>query len=246
MTSKFKGRVALITGGTSGIGFALAQALTAAGAEVVICGRDRVRLAAAELKLPQVVGLRCDITQTVSVIDMMAEIETRFGGLDLLVNNAGRLVERDFRDAPLNEADLAEEIDANLTAHIRVTNRALCLLRHSDRPHLVFIGSGYGLTPVGRAPLYSASKAGLRAFSKALRLRPPLPGLTVTEVIPPVVDTPATAHRQVAKMSPEQVARTIVRGLGSNKPEIYLGQARALPLLLRLAPGLVERRVART
>jgi len=70
--------------------------------------------------------------------------------------------------------------------------------------------------------------------------------MTVTEVVPPVVDTPAVAHLAVRKVPPEAVAAATLRAVAAGRPEVYVGAARLLPLLLRLAPGLAEAAVART
>ncbi|HZZ34401.1 MAG TPA: SDR family NAD(P)-dependent oxidoreductase, partial [Caulobacteraceae bacterium] len=165
----FAEKVVLITGGASGIGAALASAFLAAGARVIICGRDEGRLAAA--RRAGVTALACDVTDETQLADLLAEVEQRFGRLDILVNNAGRMSHFDFRDAPLPAPPIAREIAVNLTAPIQLTNLALPLLRRAEPAAVVMIGSGYGWVPAAHAPVYSAAKAGLRAFAKALRFQ---------------------------------------------------------------------------
>ena len=87
---RFKGKVALVTGGTSGIGFATAQLLAKEGAEVMICGRDAARLESALRRLGgPVAGARCDVSREADVDRLLTEVERTFGGLDICVCNAG-------------------------------------------------------------------------------------------------------------------------------------------------------------
>jgi uncharacterized oxidoreductase len=108
------------------------------------------------------------------------------------------------------------------------------------------VSSGYALAPATRAPIYSASKAALHNLGKSLRrqLRPL--DISVTEVLPPVVDTPAVAHRKVAKMSADEVVELALAGAAKRVAEVYPGQARWLPSLLRIAPALAENMVAKS
>ena len=237
--------VALITGGASGIGYALARTLMARGCHVVICGRDEGRLDAARRQLDGVEALPCDVTDQGQVTRLLAHIDHRWGRLTLLINNAGRMTDLDFRLSPLPAQLLAEEIEINLAAPIKVTNLALPLMLRSGGATIVMVGSGYGWTPSARAPVYSAAKAGLRAFAKAMRMQLAHTGIRVMEVIPPAVDTPATAHRQVPKVSADLVARKTVRGIERNAREVFIGEARAIPIALRLAPRMLERLVGR-
>jgi uncharacterized oxidoreductase len=239
------GKVVLVTGGTSGIGHALARRFSAAGARVVVCGRDPQRLEAARRSLPGVTGWPCDVTDAGQVRRMLAEVEARFGRLDVLVNNAGSLAERDLA-AGIDPAEVEREVRLNLVAPIVLTGLAMPLLRAAERAAVVMVTSGYALAPATRAPVYSAAKAGLCAFTKALRRQVRPLGMTVTEVIPPVVDTPAVARLAVRKVSPEAVAAATLRAVAAGRPEVYVGATRLLPLLLRLAPGLAEALVAGT
>jgi uncharacterized oxidoreductase len=239
------GKIVLVTGGTSGIGYALAQQFCAAGARVVVCGRSQERLEATRKSLPNIIGLQCDVTDIEQVCRMVSEIDTRFGRLDILVSNAGSLSARDFTGA-VDLAEIEIEVRLNLTAPINLTALAMPLLRKADRAAIVMVTSGYAVAPSTHAPVYSASKAGLRAFTKALRRQVKPLGMTVTEVIPPVVDTPAVAHRAVKKVSPQQVAVATLRAVSSGRPEVFIGATRLLPMMMRLMPGLTENMVAKS
>jgi uncharacterized oxidoreductase len=239
------GKVVLVTGGTSGIGYALAQQFHAAGARTVVCGRSHERLEATSRSLPDVLGLPCDVTDAEQVRRMLAEIEARFGRLDTLVSNAGSLSAHDFTGA-VDLTRVESEVRLNLLAPINLTALAMPLLRLAEHAAIVMVTSGYALAPSTHAPVYSASKAGLRAFVKALRRQVKPLGMTVTEVIPPVVDTPAVAHRSGKKISPQQVAAATLRAVSSGRPEVFVGATRLLPVMMRLMPGVTENAVARS
>ena len=239
---EFASKTVLITGGTSGIGRALADAFLREGANVAVCARSEEGLEAFRLKYPHALAIRADVTRAAAREEMLESVAARFGSLDVLVSNAGVLVERDFRaDAP-DAAALAAELDLNLTAPVQLTAEAL--RRFERLAAIVFVTSGYALVPPRRSPTYGAAKAGLRAFAKALRRQGADGKLHVLEVIPATVDTPATVHRKVKKVSPEAVAESALRALRSGRDEALVGAARFLPALLRIAPRTVENLVA--
>ncbi len=239
------GKVVLITGGTSGIGLSLARLFDRSGAQVAVCGRDAGRLAATKAVLPRSEVFACDVTDRAQVGTMLAAMTTRFGVLDILVNNAGRMSDRDFL-AGVDAADIDAEVAINLVAPINLTNAALPLLRKAKQATIVMVTSGYAIAPSPRSPIYSAAKAGLRSFTKALRRQVSSLGMTVIEVLPPAVDTPATAHRAVRKMPSETVAAATLRAIRSGRTEVYLGTTKALPLLMRLSPSFAEAIVAKS
>ncbi|MEZ5332823.1 MAG: SDR family NAD(P)-dependent oxidoreductase [Thermoanaerobaculia bacterium] len=241
------GRRVLITGGTSGIGLALAAALRRAGDRVLICGRNRERLEETAARLG-VDAVPCDLADPTQLPALVETARERLGGLDVLIHNAGiqRAIDlTDERNPALVDGSLTREVDVNLAGPIHLTALALPLLRESDKATLVFVTSGLALAPKPSAPVYSATKAALRSFAKAIRhqLRPH--GVRVLEVVPPVVDTAMTAGRDEDKVSPDSVARGIAAALDSDREELRIGKARTLFTLHRLAPGLAEKILSR-
>ncbi len=241
---RFAGKVALITGGTSGIGLALAKAFLREGAQVAICARSPACLDMFEAAYPATLAIPADVRDPVAQKHVLDQVVARFGRLDILVSNAGRLTERDFATGGVDLDDLTGEFALNLIAPVQLTAQALAVRPEIEA--LVFISSGYALVSPTRAPTYGAAKAGLHAFAEALRRQVEPRGMHVLEVIPPVVDTPATAHRNVRKVSAEEVAAATLDSLARRERVALIGATRFLPTLLRIAPKTIARMVAAT
>ncbi len=238
--------VAVVSGGSSGIGRAFVAALHARGDRVFACGRDPDRLRRLERDHPGVRGLVCDMADAAAIRGFVAAVLDEAGRIDLLVSNAGVLRTLDFADPGIGDADPAREIGINLGGAIELVASAMPGLLAAAPSRIVVVGSGYGLAPWTAAPAYSASKAGLHGFCKALRRQLAASRVGVTEVLPPLVDTPAVSHRQGAKLSPDALVRQVLRDAARGRDEVLPGVVRWLPLLLRLAPRFTERMVARS
>ena len=232
----------LITGGTSGIGLSLAEALLEEGASVAVCGRSQPALDRFAAAHPQALAVRADVTVPEARAAMLDAITERFGRLDVLINNAGTFVERDFGGGDATVA-LDEEIALNLTAPIHLTGEAL--RRWPDLAAVVFVTSGFALVSPTRAPTYGAVKAGLHNFAEGLRRQLAARGTHVLEVLPPTTDTPMNATVTRAKMPPAEVAAVTLRALRQRRPMALPGQTRLMPAMLRIAPGTLRRMVAR-
>lgn len=239
--TNWRNAVVLVTGATSGIGLAVAQACQARGADVIICARTASAVEACRTENGFACGHVCDVTDLEQVEAMMADIALRFGRLDVLVANTGGLRECDFADGVVDPQLIASTIEMNLTSPIQLVNQALPLVLASANPRVVMVGSGFGWSPSGRAPLYSAGKAGVRAFVQALRLQLARKGVHVLEAVPPVVDTPATARVSARKISSTTMAEAILTALDRGRREAFAGQTRFIPIMLRLAPRVLER-----
>lgn len=236
---------AVVTGGSSGIGRAFVASLHRSGWRVVTCGRDAGKLHQLAQAFPGIHTYTCDVSDKESVAAFVAQVGSAFPDIKLLVNNAGGLRELDFTQPDLLHQDLTRELRANLEGTIHMTAGFLPVLLAAAPAHIIMVSSGFGLLPATRAPVYSASKAGLRSFTKALRRQLEGRGLTITDVAPPSVDTPATAHYQAKKLSPEQVVELTLAAAWRGQAEVYPGMARWLPWMMRLAPRLIERMVAK-
>ena len=191
----FAGKVALVTGGTRGIGFAVAQALAREGAGLVVCGRDaeRVEAAAAELESrgATVAGFACDVTDPAQILALAADTERLFGRLDICVADAGVCPE-----ALLDDLD-AGFIDEVLAVNVRgllLTTQAAARLMDAGGS-IVHLGSvsGYVTGPEGGEAVYEASKAAVHALTRACAIELAPRGIRVNAVAPGWVETDMTA-----------------------------------------------------
>ncbi|CAO3440873.1 SDR family NAD(P)-dependent oxidoreductase [Azospirillum endophyticum] len=239
------GKRALITGGSSGIGFAAAQALGEKGVALAITGRSPDRMAAAVEALRKagasVTGIVADVAtadgrrQTLesaleSALDAM-------GGLDILVNNAGGV--RAGRLEQVTEEDILAMIAVDLAAPILLTRAALPALRAGGEGMVVNISSGLGLVGAPFYAAYAGAKAGLARFGEALRRELKGEGIHVLTVYPGATDTPMMASNKAGpelgftRESAEAVAAAIVAGIETEALEVIRGgEARAAMIAL--------------
>lgn len=235
----------LITGGTRGIGLALARAFHAAGAQVAVCGRDAERLEWLRSDLPQIRALRCDLAEPSQLVGFVARLHHDFGMPTMLVHNAAvqhtdLWLERD----PQQIVDRSElEVRVNLTSVLQLTALLLPDLLAAEEAALVLVSSVVAYAPKRSAPTYSATKAALHGFARALRDQLSATRVRVVEVVPPLVDTEMTAGRGRNKLPPAAVAEAVLAGLAAGAREIFVGKARGFRWLHRLAPALAARLV---
>jgi uncharacterized oxidoreductase len=240
-----KDKRVLITGGGSGIGLALAQALAARGCRVALCGRNAERVQAAARQVPGALAAVCDVRQPDAIAALDERLQQAWGGIDVLINNAGIAEAYTVQRVPHWLALAEAEVATNLLGPLRLISRFLPQLLTRDEAAIVNVTSGLALAPAPATPGYSAAKAGLRAFTRALRRQLRDTPVRVFELLPPMVDTPMVAESPVRKMSAAQVAARAVRGLERNRLEIAVGETRLLRAGVRIAPALVDAVLAR-
>lgn len=192
MPETLSGKVAVVTGGSRGIGLAIASALCAEGAKVAITGRNEATLGKAraivEAAGPGAVEtLRADMRRYDEVEQAIGATASRFGGLDFLVNNAGVGLFADVAD--MRPDDWAQVIDTNLTGVFFACHAALPHLKRRGGGYIINISSLAGKNPFVHGAAYCASKAGLNAFSEALMQEVRYDNIRVSYVMPGSVAT---------------------------------------------------------
>lgn len=233
----FKDRHVLVTGGGSGIGLAISQAMVAAGARVTITGRDAAKLEAVAREHRSINGHVCDVTDDAAVRSLHDELMAE-GGIDVLVNNAGVMDFFNLLDGyPLESQRREIEIDA--VGPMRMIHHFLPGMLNRETT-IINVSSGLAYVPFARAPVYSAAKAFVHAYTQCLREQ--LRGTTVrvVELLPPVVDTPLAAGiaTPFPRMPPEELAAALMLGLRRGRSEIAPGISTPLKWMSRLSPAL--------
>jgi uncharacterized oxidoreductase len=237
---KRKTRYVLITGGSSGIGLALAERLNARGDSVLIVGRNAGRMNAALARCPGLVSRICDVADPAQNADLARWVAGNYGRLDTLINNAGVCEPCLFhRDAQAADK-VRREIETNLLGPVHLTHLLLPILIANRPATIVNVTSGYAIWPCSSAPGYSASKSGLSAFTFVLREQLRDSGVQVMEACPPMVDTPMTTEAKCPKIAPERVAGEILHGMDRRRKRVLIGQSRALAIAGRFLPGLTR------
>ena len=235
-----------LTGASSGVGHALALQLACHGHKVIALGRDVARLEALSRQQPAITPVVFDLAQTGDIDALARTLLAEHPAIGVLVNNAGIQHDRRLDDASYKAADIAQEIAINLTAPITLTRALLPHLQQRFRATIVNVTSSLALVPKRTAATYSATKAGLRLFSDALRVQCERTGVHVLEVILPLVDTPMMAGRGTGKISADDAAATIAAALHGSQSQLYVGKARALASLMRIAPSFAARVIQRS
>jgi short-subunit dehydrogenase len=256
---EWTGRVALVTGASSGIGLAVTKALVAKGVRVAMVARSRERLAevARSLGLERVAAFPLNVCDRGGLVALPERVIEHFGRLDILVHSAGINHRGDVTERTI--AELSAILDANLVAPVLLTRAALPHLRAGGA--IVNIASLAGKVPLAHEATYSASKAGLRAFGRALGSEVRQRELLVTTVCPGPVDTaflgdasdvPPIVFSQPMSTA-ERVAEAVIASIESEREEIDVprlsGKLATIgylsPALLTTLQPLMERRGAR-
>ncbi len=230
----------LITGGTAGIGLALARQLLASGTQVLVTGRSPERLAQALESCPGLDGIPSDITCPEDRQRLRQWIEQNHPSLDILINNAGMGGGCLFAHSADAADQIEGEIQVNLLAPIHLTHELLPILQRNSPGCIVNVTSGYALWPCNAAPGYSASKAGFSAFTHALHEQLREENIHVMEACPPMVATAMVADVRVKKMTPEKTAQVILRGMEKKKRRVLIGPCSTLEVARRFSPSLTR------
>lgn len=188
-----KDNTILITGGSNGIGLALAERFLKRGNEVIICGRRESKLKEAKEKFPQLHIKHCDVADEKQRTELCEWVIKEFPDLNILINNAGiqRRIKftKELSRENFDWSTIKEEIAINLEAPIHLTTLLLKHLSVQKNPCIINITSGLAFMPPVWVPVYGATKAGLHSFTFSLREQLSETDVKVIEIIPPAVNT---------------------------------------------------------
>jgi len=242
MSSELKNKGAVVTGGTRGIGYAIADALLAEGAKVFICGREAATLRSALESLGgdeghQVDGVVADVRCYEDCRRLIRAAAERFGGLDILVNNAGIGIMKPVDQLTPEEWDAT--IETNLSGVFYCCHEAIPLLRQRGGGYIFNISSLAGVNPFAGGSAYNASKFGLNGFSEAMMQDVRYDGIRVSYIMPGSVDTdfaaaPGSRLRETWKLTGEDIAKAVV--------DLYKFPQRALASRIEVRPSQPPRK----
>ena len=248
--TKMIGRTILITGGTSGIGLELARQLIGLGNKVIVTGRDLDRLAVAQQAVPGLHVFQSDVSDPTSVESLYKTVSGQFPALNTLINNAGAM--RNIKlDQQHQLSDLTAEVDGNLKGPMWMVQAFLPLLLNQKNSLIVNVSSGLAFIPFPAAPIYSASKAALHAYTQCLRAQLADTCVSVVELAPPGTETPLFRGEFAEEMKGEKgmnvsvLARRAIAGIESGKPEIRPGVSNVLKIASRVAPHFMFRQMVK-
>jgi uncharacterized oxidoreductase len=241
---ELKNSTILITGGTSGIGLEFVKQLTEHGANLIITGRDAKALAHIETMFPEVHTFQSDVSDPKQIKQLFEDVTVKFPDLNILINNAGLMRLIDLQDSTLELTDINLEIATNLSGTIQMVHEFLPHLLLQTSAAIINVSSGIAFMSYSSAPIYSASKAGVRAYTQALRLQLEDTNVKVFELIPPGVKTNlqnnwAVPPNPAMLMDAEKLVSIAIKGLKNNAKELKPFLISIIKVASRLMPDVL-------
>lgn len=234
----------LVTGGTSGIGLELVKQLTEQGANIIVTGRNANALMETKAKFPEVHTFRSDVSSPHEIERLYEAVTQQFPELNIIINNAGIMRLIDLRDATMDLDNINSEIATNLSGTIQMVHQFLPHLLTKKSAAIVNVSSGIAFMAYSPAPIYSAAKAGVHAYTQALRLQLEDTNVKVFEMIPPGVKT-NLQNDWVLQPSPgmmmdvDKMVRVAINGLLKDQPELRPTMISLIKLATRLVPDVL-------
>lgn len=190
------GNTILITGGSSGIGRALAVAFHHLGNQVIVAGRRRALLEELVAANPRMHSAVVDVQNLASLPSFVEDIVRHFPDVNVLINNAGIMKPENLPDGPGREDIASQTVTTNLMAPIRLTSLLLPNLKKQRHAAIMNVSSGLAFVPMAMTPTYCATKAAIHSWTQSLRYQMRDTNVDVLELVPPYVQTELQGARQ--------------------------------------------------
>jgi uncharacterized oxidoreductase len=245
-----KNNTVLITGGTSGFGYEFASRLIELGNTVIITGRNQAKLDQTKKNLPKVHTFQSDVSDPTAIKTLFDTVTKLFPNLNILINNAGEMRKINLHDPSIDLHDITQEIDINLSGPIRMIQQFLPHLKTQKTAAVMNVTSGLALVPFPIAPIYGATKSGLRSYTKSLRVQLKKTNIKVFELVAPAAKTPLNDKFQgdvdpKSLMEVDKLVAVALKGLVNNTLDIYPGLANVIRIVSRIAPNFLLKQLSK-
>jgi len=225
---KLNNQTIFITGGGSGIGRGLAEALHQLGNHVIISGRRKTHLAEVTKANPGMKSVELDITNPASISQVAARLIVDFPKLNVLINNAGIMLFDDL-SVPVDETLLLSTINTNLLGPIRMTGGLINHLKQQDSAFVINVSSVLGFVPLAMTGVYSTTKAALHSYCLSLRYKLKDTPVKVLEIAPPWVRTDLLNSTNEPRAMPlQEFIAEIMAILATDTPEVLVERAQRI------------------
>jgi len=230
---KLTGNTVIVTGGTSGIGRELVEALLSKGNRLITCGRRKDRLDELAARHPDVATWRCDVSDDSQRTAFADWVAAHHPEANVLVNNAGIQLVTDLTK-PVDVSRVRSEVETNLVAPLHFASLFAPLLAGKAGAAIVNVSSGLAFAPLASLPVYCATKAAVHSLSLSLRHQMRALGIAVYEIAPPAVDSQLGRERWAGKaashggMPTPEFVRAMLQALESDSPETAIGEAEGM------------------
>ncbi|KGE13819.1 SDR family oxidoreductase [Sphingobacterium deserti] len=239
-----KNSTVLITGGTSGLGLEFVRQLTKIGAKVIVTGRKLEALNETKKEFPNVEIFQSDVSNPEDIKQLFHDVTSQFPDLNIVINNAGMMRLIDLQDQTLDLENINREVATNLSGTIQMVHQFLPHLLTKKSAGIVNVSSGIAFMSYSAAPIYSATKAGIRAYTQSLRLQLEDSSVQVFEMIPPGVKTKlqddwVKQPNDSMMMNADEMVKIAISGMLKDKKELKPFMISVIKFASRLMPNVL-------
>lgn len=243
---ELKNSTILITGGTSGIGLELVKQLTEQGANVIVTGRNLDALNATKKQFPKIHTFQSDVSKPQDIEQLYKNVTSQFPDLNIIINNAGQMRLIDLQDTSLDLENINREIAVNLTGTVQMAHQFLPHLLTKKSAAVINVSSAIAFMPYSVAPIYSATKAGVRFYTQALREQLAETNVKVFELIPSGTNTNLQNDWEMPPnprmmMDVDKLVNAVIKDLKRDKPELKPTIVDIIKLASRIMPKTLIR-----